>query len=435
MIKASIVRLTGIFLLISIHYSAAKYNLHNIQNQFHIYNGNLEYHAPVASEFPIIALHPCIKDWEPSLNDFKGVKECGFNTAIYTVRTNLVDSVCSLAEKYGLKLILGKDILTKKNGKTYIEEFKHIPTISGWYLKDEPKYETLDSLKKLYNSILKIDSTRLLRINLIGTLYSPYTGETESMISYLDTIQRLFRPGVWSYDLYPICIKNGKTDVLYDLFYSDLEVFHKVSKITNRPFWTHCQSMAFKNKYKECPPATVPFLRFQNFSALAYGCQGIIYWSYSQRQSGKSEDYLSALVNLDGKRTPAWYAAQEVNKEIKLFSHIFLNCEVKEIRHSGKKIYKDTKPFKGSFGPIDSVKNGDSGFLFSNLTKKENDYIIIVNRDPIHSQEITVYFNQSSSPICLKPIKTNTGLAIKKENLNAKLKELVEPGAYLIIKY
>ena len=76
--------------------------------------------------------------------------------------------------------------------------------------------------------------------------------------------------------------------------------------------------MAFKASWIECPPAKEEYLRFEAFSALGYGAQGIVYWTLGQRKSSPHETYTTALINLKGEKTAAWYVAKKVNLENKI---------------------------------------------------------------------------------------------------------------------
>ena len=107
------------------------------------------------------------------------------------------------------------------------------------------------------------------------------------------------------------------------------------------------------------------YLRYEAFTALAYGAQGIVYWTYGQRIPTPQEDYQSALVNLNGKKTATWYAAKKVNAEIRKFNNIFYGCEMKMVRHTGDKIYAGTQALSGEIGPFKSLASGGAGVVVS----------------------------------------------------------------------
>ena len=122
-------------------------------------------------------------------------------------------------------------------------------------------------------------------------------------------------------------------------------------------------------------------LPFEAFSALAYGAQGIVYWAYAQQKSLKEDSFLSAPIDMNGKKTKAWYAVQSVNQEIKAYSEVFLNSEVIDCQHTGNLDLKNVKIYQGNFGPIKTIKTEEMGVLLAHLKNTGGEYLVIVNHD------------------------------------------------------
>ena len=123
-------------------------------------------------------------------------------------------------------------------------------------------------------------------------------------------------------------------------FYEDLEASSRIASLTHRPFWAYCMSMSHQLSYDETsgegvlyPEATLGSLRFEAFSALAYGAQGIIYWTYCQIYNDAI--HYSALINQQGEKSESWYYAKQVNGEIKALTDVFLGCTLMRVRHTG----------------------------------------------------------------------------------------------------
>ncbi len=207
-----------------------------------------------------------------------------------------------------------------------------------------------------------------------------------------------------------------------------------MSKECGTPFWAYCQSMSFKNKDVQRPAATVPYLRFEAFSALAYGAQGIVYWTYGQRLSTKNEAYLSALVNLDGDKTPAWYAARQVNNEIKALNDVFYNSRLVDCRHTGDILYRDTKKLSGTFGPLKHIVSGKEGVMVSHLKTNGNDYLIIVSRDPFSSQTVRLNFDDVKVEE-LTVSSSGNNYSVRKKKINGSVKRSLSPGGYLVFNW
>lgn len=390
---------------------------------------NLPYINPTPGEITIVGSSPLPPDVEPTSEAFKVFTDCGFNVGMLTGNLQQCNKYFSLIEDIDLKLMVENvAIRTGGNFIDYVKSLKQQPKLAGWKFVDEPLFKDLNTLQNNYFKLWEQDSTHLIYINLVGAQIKAYTGDTPNYREYLKLMQKVFHPAVWSYDLYPFSIKEKRLKVAYDVFYSDLEMFRDISKQTGRPFWAYCQSMAFKNSVLERPAANEAYLRFEAFSALAYGAQGIVYWTYAQRKSTENETYYSALVDLKGKKYPAWYAAQKVNNEIKKFNDVFYNCEVMDCRHTGKTLYRDTKKLKGSIGPFSKIDGEDAGILVSRIVNGENEYIVIVNHDVEKSQNIKFSLKKNNNVVLISDDKESEDVT------SGTFNKLLSPGGYLIFQ-
>lgn len=146
------------------------------------------------------------------------------------------------------------------------------------------------------------------------------------------------------------------------------------------------------------PIPTEGQLRFEAFNALAYGAQGIAFWSYTQRTRNKDEKYFSAPIDSNGNRTIIWDRVCTINKEIEFFSDIFLGCDVIKVVHAGKQ-YTGTTPYSSKFGFIKNLETKGMGVVVSHLQNNNHDYIMIVNHDALNSQKIVLEFLDPESII------------------------------------
>lgn len=352
---------------------------------------NRPYCHPTPGEISIMAKTPIPDGLEPTRQDYEDLENCGFNLLSTNGSINFFLQQFSLMRGLNLKYLVSISGLQSEKAIEYIKPLKNNKHFGGWFLRDEPKINDLQLLKKEYDQFYKADPDNLVMINLVGVIEKDFTGKFTVFKNYLEYIQDLFKPQVWSYDYYPISTdKYGKVKINYEQFYSDLEDFYAISKQTQRPFWAYCESMEYKTSWYGRPAATEEYLRFEAFSALAYGAQGIVYWTYGMRKSYSYEKYLSALVNLNGKKTKAWYAAQKVNGEIKKYNDVFFESKVLDIRHTGNQNYKGTRKLSGNFGPIKSIKSGNSGVIVSRIENKNKSYIVIVSRDISKKQNLEI---------------------------------------------
>lgn len=381
----------------------------------------------------IMAWAPCVNDDKPTIDDFKGVKYCGFNAALFHGEEDQIRIASDFAKKMGLDFYAGGRFLINPHKNEEFKRLKDKKGITGWFLVDEPWYSRLNAYKSYYDKLKILTPDKKIYINLIGKINPKYTGSNKTISEYLDTIQTMFNPDIWSYDLYPISLEGTQVKVDYTNFYSDLELFSKWSQISKKPFWAFCQSMAFKNERVERPAATVPYLRFEAFSALAYGAQGIVYWTYAHKTSN-TENFLSALIDREGQKTSAWFAAKQVNSEIKAFNKVFIHSKVLDCKHTVMDSLNDSIILKGSMGPIESVYSGGIGFLISHIKSNGIYYIVIVNHDVVSNQSIGLTFGIKNMKH-LSPVMINSKLIISEETLGETYNGIISPGGYMIIKY
>lgn len=351
---------------------------------------NFPYHNPTPGEIVIGGCTPIPNGVAPSREQYKTFIDCGFNLSTERGDVKYYREQMKITHNLPLKFLIGNPDLRTDKMKEYVEAFKDSSQLGGWVFIDEPPFNEWKSLVAPFQRLSYADPTHLVLINLLGGGAEKYPNNLKNYGEYLQYFQSLFRPGVWSFDVYPIFYRNKKLVVTYNAFFISLESMRNISMKTNRPFWSFCLGMEEKIGDATWPAATVPYLRFQIFNALAYGAQGIMYWTYGQRFSNANETYLSALVNLKGEKTPAWYAAKQVNSEIKKFNDVFYECKVKDVRHTGSYLYIDTKRLTGTYGPFKMVRSGDAGVLVSLISNKGSDYVVIVNHDVTNDQKISL---------------------------------------------
>lgn len=383
---------------------------------------------PTPGEISIAACSPIPYGVTPTRQSYVDLVDCGFNLGYLQESMNYFKEQFDLIGDLNFKYILSNGNPLGPQWENWIKTFRAYKQFAGWKFVDEPKYSSLQEYKSQFDKIRNKYPDVLVFMNLVGVLSRPFTGNNTNFAVYLDQIQAMFNPQIWSYDFYPIITRNGKTTCEYESFYYALECFSAQAKKTKKPFWAFCESMQYSTSDYSRPAATEAYLRYEAFSALAYGAQGIIYWTYGQRQPGLDENYLSALVNIDGKKTPAWYAAQKVNREIKKFNDVFCDCKVLEVRHTGDKIYKGTKKLSGEFGPLKMIRNKKAGVVVSHIENKGSRYVVIVNRDVFNSQKITLELKPNNDVIDL----TNSGNTTYSWRKDISI--TLEKGGYIILK-
>lgn len=347
------------------------------------------YKNPTPGKFPILAKSLCSVHKRPTTSCYKLLAECGFTMGTESYfATDVITRSLNNAEGTGVKFNIASSAL-RNNPQTCAEvvnQFKNNPNLGMWNFEDEPHVNDFAHLSKLAKVIHDNDPNHIVYINLSA---SPKQGENikwKSYNEYLDIVEQYFSPSVWSYDLYPFKVENGIA-TFDNGFYPFLEIFSTRAKNTGRPFWAYCLSTRFKeNKIEGIP--TESHIRFEAFSALAYGAQGLVYWTYGLRETNDSTTYMEAALDLDDQPTKIWGYIKKINSEIHRYSNVFLGCTFIECRH----IYGPAINSSG-FGPANSVSIDGAGMLLSHLRNGNNDYLIMVSRDGDNSQKYKISFD------------------------------------------
>lgn len=225
--------------------------------------------------------------------------------------------------------------------------------------------------------------------------WSPFSAGSKDTAQYLEVMKIMFRPPVWSYDLYPFRFLNlpkeypgvvkqpieewndvpGITGLSLFFnrrqFYYQLEKFEERSRLDNRPFYAYCMTAALgdwnvdavwhngiteqKGKYESFLPwPTLGMLRFSAFNALASGAQGLVFFEYAMgwgTDSGVDQELfytapLKAYVPADTndpanpasdvyvyKDEKLWQTVHSVLTDIKKLNNVFLNTNVIDMGH------------------------------------------------------------------------------------------------------
>lgn len=398
------------------------------------------YISPTPGKFPIVASSGFNSITGPREEDFTDLEECGFNLCLSASTIDRYNQMLNLLKDTDIKILIHSSSFTSGHIRSdrekklidFIDTYKYNDMVAGWDFVDEPIWDNITDLSYYYHLSRNIVPRKLCFTNFVGGIVSKFTGPCKTMESYVDTIQKYFAPDLWCSDFYPLSLKDNKLKIDYQVFFDNLRIFASQSKKTGVPMWNYCQSMAFTTKNLNRPAATLPYLSFEIFSALAYGSQGIIYWTYYQRPSTDTETYHSALVNLDGRKTKAWDAAKKINFQIKSLTSVFLDATWVSSVHTGNIDLKRVTDSADGFGPIARLSNGNKGVLVSHITNRDTNFLIIVSHDLEKKQTINLTFKQGFS---ISRIDISSTGELKKKRLGSKHSTTLSPGGFLIIEW
>ncbi|MDE5886386.1 MAG: hypothetical protein K2H46_02240 [Muribaculaceae bacterium] len=371
-------------------------------------------------EFPILGWLTFYKADDFNKRNIDLLKEGGINISLgpgMNLRNSIkiADSLDNSSVKY---LVNCPAVRNKETYRESVYSLMSHPSVIGYFLKDEPAIGELEEWKECKERVCAIDTSHFCLVDLYPVKYpGPYPAPEYK--KYLKEYVNLFSPPFFSFDNYCIIEKNGELRV-FDNYYENLEIAREVTTETGCPFHTFCLTSPHNNY----PTPTINYLTLEAFASLAYGSQGIIYYTVSLDPT-RTEMFRSAPLDLNGEPTPTWFMMKEVNRQIQLHSDIFLGCRVSEVWHTGKQIPTGTRPLIDLPTPLKVFKTGEKGVLLSEIMNGEKKYFVVVNHDISMPQTIELKSREK--------LKLITKKGIEKKKLKS-CKYNLEPGGYAIFE-
>ena len=131
---------------------------------------------------------------------------------------------------------------------------------------------------------------------------------------------------------------------------------------------------------------TLAELRLQIFINLAYGAQGIEYWSFRG---------FGSPLDAQGKRTVVYDRLQKISNEIQNYSGVFLGAKVVSVQQTGLNIPDGTTRLTQLPEPIKLLETIGEGAVVSVLENNGNSFLVIVNRDFKNAIKLVIYTDET----------------------------------------
>lgn len=381
-----------------------------------------KYKNPVEGKLPILAWYSIKPDSEQTPERYKELENAGFNLSFsHFEKAADVEKGLKAAEGTNVKLMVTTWDFPG-NVEKIVSQFKDNPKVAGWFLFDEPVPADFQRLKAFKDNIWKYDQSHMLYLNLLPNYVPLEHLKTKSYKEYLQRFVDEIDLGFFSFDAYPVIVNEKQDTVLREQFYSNLEDALAVSRQNNEPFWAFALSTA----HDPYPVATREMLRLEVFSDLAYGAQGIQYFTYWNPGNTGTWNFNTAPISFDGHRTHVYYLVKELNEEIQRLAPVFLGAEVQDVSHTGTVIPQGTHRLEKLPHPFVDIQADGEGVLVSQFCNKDKKYLMIVNRDLNHAQTVSV---------------KKQGKTMRIENGNSRtdrtksFEKLLNPGDYILYQF
>jgi len=323
---------------------------------------------------------------EHTIERYNELKECGFDNNLSWLGD--AEAVLNIANEAGIKLLLHNDGLKMEPEKN-VSYFKNNPALIGYFLTDEPNSKEFIYLGNWARRIQMEDKNHFIYVNLLPNNASIEQLGTSTYREYVQLFLKEVPVPFLSFDHYPIRVTDDGVRSLNTGWYENLEIISDEANKAGIPFWAFALSTA----HKPYPIPTLADIRLQVYSNLAYGAQGIQYFTYWTPKSG-TWDFHDGPINNMGQKTLTWYVVQQMNREIKGLSNVFLGAKVIKVEHittdaTGRygKIPTGTTRFDFIKRPKEASKiktfdiPNNTNALVSFLKNRNRCYMVIVNRN------------------------------------------------------
>ena len=281
------------------------------------------------------------------------------------------------AKEAGVKLMVSCPQLQTDPQGTAAKLRLH-PALAGYFVRDEPDAALFKELAAWVRKIQSADPDHFCYINLFPNYATPGQLGSPTYKQHVDDFLKTVPVPFLSFDHYPVTQDGNAPAALRPMWYENLEIISAAARQAKLPFW----AFALSTRHFNYPTPTVPQLRVQVFSDLAYGAQAIQYFTYWQA-GGNQPPFSDAPVGMDGKRTVTFDRVKQVNSEIRGLSGVFLGSKVLSIGHSGDAVPQGTRKYEPQ-SPVASLKTSGkpgSGAVVSLLANGDRRFLVMVNRD------------------------------------------------------
>lgn len=337
----------------------------------------------VAERIPVLAWGGPPAD-QTTLERYRELAEAGF-THNFSGFPNLETMATALdvAGLAGIKQFVSIPELVGEPEKV-VQRLKDHPALGGYYLRDEPAAADFPALAQSVKRIQALDPAHPCYINLFPNYANATQLGTGSYQEHLSRFVAEVPVSFLSFDHYPVI---GET--LRDEWYENLEQVAKAARAAQKPFWAFALSVA----HGPYPIATLEQLRLQVFSDLAYGAQGIQYFTYWTSRS-TDWNFHEGPIDADGRRTPVYDRVKRVNEEIRALSNVFFGARVLRVAHTGP-LPKGTHGYEPE-SPVTNIKTEGNGAVISLLEKGDRKFLVMVNRDFHTAMPVVVEFDSTA---------------------------------------
>ena len=332
--------------------------------------------------FPILAWLG-IPQEQTTIARYEELRASGI-THNFSMFTNVeaMEKALKIAQKTGIKMIISCPELKSDPEKT-VKLFMHHPAVAGYFLRDEPGRKDFKELSDWAKRIQSIDDKHYCYLNLLPNYADENQLGVKTYREYVNIFIKEVPLQLLSFDHYPVI--GDSSGAIRESWYENLEIFSDEAAKANKPFWAFALTVA----HGPYPIPTLAMLRLQVYSNLAYGAQGIQYFTYWTPKDTQW-NFHNGPITLESKRSEVYDKMKLMNGEIQNLSPVFLGAKLVSVAHTGKNIPVGTKRLLELPKPIQVLETEGIGAVVSVLEKGSDSFLVVVNRDLVKTMKLTI---------------------------------------------
>lgn len=312
---------------------------------------------------------------------YREAAECGFNLA-FNGNLELADQVgmkCLVADprvaaavaKPGPETDAGLDEAVKQHAKHR--------AFWGFYLKDEPNANRFADLGHVNRHLLARAPDCVPFVNLFPTYANAQQLGTKTYTEHVERFMTEVKPKVLSYDHYAL-MESGKERADY---FQNMEIIRAAGLKHDTPTWF----IFLITPHFDYRDPDEGDLRWQIYTALAYGYRGLAYftyWSVNDQRFGES------IIGRDGKPTHRYALARKLNAEVNAIGPVLARLRSTAVYHTSARRPAGTR----GPGPDSIVQNAEgAGLIVGELQDpKGRSYLFLTNASPHRTATTRVTF-------------------------------------------
>jgi hypothetical protein len=315
--------------------------------------------------------------------------ECGFN--VVPPPYDAIDAATSrrfleLCSAHGVKgLLVDPRVRITATGELSARldevdaDFGAHPALYGYVLDDEPPLSRFAGLAELSDAVRARWDDALPLVCLLPNFAVEAQLGTPSYREHVSQYLETVRPPLFLFDHYATLADGERPE-----FYENLEIVRDECQARHVP-WAMALNTVEHMHYREQSEGD---LRWQAFSAIAYGAVGLVYYTYWTPPPGFEPpwEYGDAIVDRDGIRTPRFEAVRRLNQDVATMAPRLVAASSRAIHHLGDNPSGVSQPGE----PLPLAVGSDGPLLVGVFEHDDGPFALVVNRDPRQAHDVKI---------------------------------------------